>query len=330
MRTEILAFCTFRKQGWFQNTNLQLLNENMKKNADYPYGLSLTLCGLGVLLFAYFAFMGLDYHYNGSLLWPGLMTVTGGILLAGSLWCMCRSKRNRQWRRGLWRELCFSALTLAIVTLGSLPVNIFIHIARNQDEVMAGVSQKVMSLRCLDDNYRNYVDLRVARYDSLLKSQRELTGRYKQLLGSVDTQNPLNERNLQIRINKLCESLRRRLIPERYSLVMELRNAWMDQLDEISVWNVFAPRNILLIDQTGRQWGEELVRLSQIQYFGELSKPYDVTEFSAPKIFNLDEMHTYQLPDMQCAFVIVLLLFMMLLPYWMARRPKTGHDGTHV
>lgn len=292
-----------------------------KVDTDYPYGLSLTLCGLGVLLYAYFAFMGLDYHYEGNLLFPTLLTLVGVAVLVWCLKQMCRLKRERQWRRGISKEIGFTVLALTVLALGSIPMSCFMHVYDQREEMQAAVSETVTAIREMDSSYRSYVDNRICRYDSVLQIQKFGTKEYNKVIGK--------ERNKKERIRVLKENLLGRLMPEGFDSVMTNRNIWLTQLDDISIWNLYAPKNIKAIGETGQRWGNELAALSEVRFYGEEVPTFTVSRLTNKMRRYEAEYTRYCWPDWRSYAVMLFCVLLISLPYLMARRSKTGSDGTH-
>lgn len=297
----------------------------MKKkiDADYPYGLSLTLCGLGVMLYAYLAFMGLNYHYQGVLWIPAALTLLGVGTLVWCLRRMCRSKRQRQWRRGMWKEIGFLVLAFVVLALGSVPLSRFMHVYDQEEEMREAVNQMVTSIRDMDASYRGYTQERINLYDSVLTVQKGRSAEVRKVLAG-ETSN----RKRQIRL--LEKSLERRLMPEGFDTIMQKRHAWLLELDDISVWNLYAPKNIKAIGETGQRWADELTALTWVRYYGEVAEPFEVPQLTNRMQRYQAEYTRYCMPDWRGYLAIVVGLILIMMPYLVARRPKTGSDGTHV
>ncbi len=290
----------------------------MHKKFNYPYGLSLALACTGIIMFTYMAFLGLLFHYEGAMLEPLLMSVVGLAILGWSLVVMCRSKRSRQWRSGMLREVLASLAALGVLGLGSVPVARFLSICEQQVEVRQAVGQTTAMLSSMPQAYEAYVDKRIEAYRARLLTIAPGSPLYRQAIAGAGG----SDRDQKV--GYLCASLRRRIYPPGIDEVFSARRHWLQDLPPFNVWNVFAARNVRIVGEAGREWGSALQALSVTSYLADDAGPFGHVSLTDRLESFRDEYTSYCLPGWRGMLAIILCFILVLLPYWNIRRPANG------
>lgn len=294
----------------------------MSKKVNYPYGLSLTLACSGIIVFSYLAFLGLVFHYKGAMLKPILLSAVGLAILIKCLITMCKSKSERQWRRGLPKEIGVSLLALCILGLGSVPVSRFLSVWEKEMAVKNATHETISSIVAMPAAYGTYVDERIKSYKAKLSDLKENSKEYNQAVKGA------GGKNKDEKVNSICSSLRRRIYPTGLDSLFQKRNEWLISLPPFNPWNIYAARNIRIIGETGTDWGEKLVKLSSTFYLAEDAEPFSHLQLSN-KLQSFENEYTrYCPPSYKGVLALLFCFFLILLPYLIIRRPTTGYSGS--
>lgn len=274
----------------------------------------MALSGLGLIYFAWFSFMGLNYHFHGNLLLPVVIVTVGCVALVYCLVQMCRSKRSRDRRHGLPREVGSALLSIGIVAAASMPFTQFLKIVEDEDRLREAVRTTCAETRSITPAYREYVHERVEAY-----------GRKLQDMGASELNRAipaLYDLPRSRRIGMACESLGRRLLPPSMERVDALRCAWLDVMCDVNVWNISAPRDINAIGKAGRMWVEEYRQIAGDYCVGEEQLGFEVPGFDGSLVaYNRDFAH-FTRPYPLALAASLLCFVMMMLPYVLTVRSR--------
>lgn len=258
----------------------------------FNFGLALLLTIVALIIFAYCSFLGLDFYLQGKLLITAAFFVPVLLLLVRSFVLMIRSKAKRNAREGRPRELRNIAVAVIILALGSVPCSKFFEIYQKQDRLSISVKETVAAMTELDRAYLAYAN------------------------GRLDG----------VKDAKVRRSLKRRLIPSSYDSVADKRRNWLASLGEASIWNLYTPTNVNMLQNAAESWNKEYNSMSSVIFVceGKEVEPFTHTA-SIEKLsaFNSSfaDFHTPKLPVVLCTILCIILT---LICYIFTERPKTA------
>lgn len=262
-------------------------------------GAALLLTMLFLAGFAFFSFMGLSYLYEGDLRWSLLICLGGVLLLCFFLWLACRTKTER--KRRLPLEV-FSLLgAAAILFLGRAPFSQFVYVLENKSTIDSLATAARNGAAGLDTAYLNYVDnYRVKNYEKNLK----------------------NDSNAVVKVN----SLKRRLKPEELIKISEARKAWIDQLENLNIWNPGTAKNLYHLIGASEKWVGQYANVSGIIYKEEGSvKPFSKTIDDIKSRYA--EFTTRHVPDIWSNIAMIVCCLSILAFYIQSNRSRNKYKG---
>lgn len=294
-------------------------------------GLSLILCGIAMLLFIYISFLGLGYFLEGYfdsldftqilptfmaevdslLLLYALITVVYVILLGVFMYFMCSSKSKRNKNVGLPIEFISGFIIVIMLLTGCVPFMKFLYIFEQEDSLLEEVEQMRRSALDVDEDYVEYVNNRISNYHDRC----------------VDSHGEDSE---QVEI-----SLYRRLIPLNYDKIKEAREAWLEQIASVSIWNPCTAHNVKAVMRASEDWTKEYKKMSSLSYQHEIDNhgtkvsPFEHKNSKSNRDKWIEIFKEIEIPDLRAlgAMAIVLLLFFSL--YMSIDRPRNIKTGTH-
>lgn len=211
---------------------------NLSTNAS---GLALLLTSLALLVFAFFAFMGTEYLLEGDHRMVALCCLPSAIILLVFIVIARNIKRGRKKNTAL--ETTLLAGAICIVLVGMVPFSQFVYTIEHEQEINQLVGDARMAARDVDSLYHDYAEQRVTAYKKYLRSDRY--------------------RTLKV------ESLRRRLLATVSDTVETQRDAWLDSLHTINLWNPATARNLYHIITASEEWTRQYAEVSAVIYRGE-------------------------------------------------------------
>ncbi len=261
-------------------------------------GVALFLTVVSLLVFAVFSFMGLGYLYDGDLRLSLLVSLAGFFLLCLCLWLACRVKTERKRRLPLEVISLFGAAT--ILFCGRTPFSQFVHILENKDSIDNLAEQARNSAVGLDSAYLSYVNNRITNYEKYL----------------------MNDSSAKAKLN----SLNRRLLPKDWAQISQERKDWIDQLENLNIWNPGTAKNLSYIIAASEEWVNQYAEVSSIIYSGEKG----AEPFSMP----IDDMKsryaeftTTQAPDNWSNIAMIVCCVSILAFYIQSNRARNKYKG---
>lgn len=246
-----------------------------------------------MLCFGYVAFLGLNYHLGGDVLWAAAAVLLGLVALSLCMKEMCKSKRTQGRKKGMTTELGMAALAFVVIGLGIVPFSLMTDIVGNEDKFQNQWNAMVEHARTIGPEYQRYANARVESFREHLYEMRgtEYYNVVKDMPHESKTQT----------IDALCTSLQHRLLPATLDEADSLHNAWLDEVENANVWNALTPNVIFKICDVEKTWVDEYRNLSATFYKGEVAGMFkmqdldgsferykrDVTEFSVPNVLSI-------------------------------------------
>jgi len=295
---EALPFYFFMKQN------------NLSGQNNHFWGLAFVISAVALVLFAYLAYIGLDFLLEGNYLLAIAISAVSTIVAIYCLITMCASKASRNKREGLPREIVSLAVCLLIMALGSIPFMKFLYIYEHRAVLKESVANIVTSACELDSAYIAYTDQRLADFNKFAKS------RY----GSPKL---------------VHQSLERRLVPENIEKISKERKEWLETFPTPSLKNPMTPTNIHALLSSAEKWMNEYHERSALIYHGEKTgdgEPYQgfVHEKTASEIENWRQQFCeINAPDSRAILTSTFVFILIFLSYFHTRRSKNRYEGTH-
>lgn len=296
------------------------------KQTTFSFALVLSIIVL--LAYAYVSFLGMAYWAEGALFVPIVSTL--GFLAAAILmvlW-MCRAKASRWRRKRLLGQAVAGTFLAIVVLLSMLPFGNFLNVLNHRQELLDDFEQTIASAEQLDVAYGQYVDRRIERYRLRLETVASPGGRqsnpteYQTLVGGAAGDTDAEK------IDNLCASLRRHLLPSTDSTATAF-HAWLADMKGISVWNVGLPANIKTLHNEVNSRAESYNRLSarERSFNGEPYEPFAYASFNDNSDRLTAVYRTLPLPPSVPAILLALLtVAVALLPYWLTQKSIVGND----
>lgn len=276
---------------------------------------------MALLVYAFFAFMGLVYWKDGDIALPLLITIGGIALILFCLYVMCIGKESR-WRIGKVGEIFFGMIILVAFVASAVPFTNFFKVVERQDEIKGKIDTLFTSAKNLDKAYDEYVSDRIQKYESQLKlvanGKQVRPSEYNQLLanaaGSNDNQ----------KIEGLSKSLRRQLLPASRDSICKERTEWLEKANEMSVWNMLLPSNISKIANEVDNYVQNYTELSSTIRMGETVEPFSYNDLNND-LGRIQAVYTkFSKPSLTSILISLLGFVIMLLPYLIAQRSLAG------
>lgn len=211
-------------------------------------GLAMLLTIVSLLVFAFFAFMGLEYLLGGDHVISLLITLSGMALVGYCLKLACWGKETRMKNKGRVIEV-LSLLAIAVLLFfARTPFSQFVYVVNHEQEIDSLVMEARDAACRIDTAYVEYAEKRLSNYERYLKKTKRLsTSQTKQSVAS----------------------LKRRLLPDSVATVREERKQWLDGVQRVNVWNIATAKNLHYIITASEDWVKQYAALSRVIYEGE-------------------------------------------------------------
>ena len=272
---------------------------------------------MALLVYAFFALMGLVYWKKGEIMVPVLITLAGIGVVLGCLYVMCIGKESR-WRIGRIGEIFFGLIILATFIAAALPFTNFAKVVERQNDIKGRIDTLMTSANNLDAAYDAYVAGRIQKYESQLnlvsKGKNVRPSDYQKLLAgaSGDTDSK--------KIANLSKSLRRQLLPDSRDSICKQRMGWLNRAQEMSVWNILLPQNINKIANEVDNYVDNYVELSSTIRAGETVQPFAYENLNND-LGELEGIYSKFSKPSALSLILSLIGFLiMLLPYFVAQK----------
>ena len=272
---------------------------------------------MALLVYAFFALMGLVYWKKGAITLPVIISLAGIGVVLGCLYVMCIGKESR-WRIGRIGEVLFGLVILATFIAAALPFTNFAKVVERQEDIKGRIDTLLTSAKNLDAAYDVYVADRIQKYESQLnlvsKGKKVRPSDYKKLLagasGDTDSKKIVN----------LSKSLRRQLLPDSRDSICKQRMEWLNRAQEMSVWNILLPQNINKIANEVDDYVQNYVDLSSTIRAGETVKPFAYESLNND-LGELEKIYSkFSKPSALSLIMSLIGFLIMLLPYLVAQR----------
>ena len=279
---------------------------------------------MALLVYAFFAFMGLVYWKDGQFELPILITVGGIALILLCLFIMCTGKESR-WKIGKIGEVLFGLIILLTFIVSAFPFTNFFKVVERQNEITVKIENLLKSAKSLDKAYDDYAESRIQKYEDQLKlvaqGKHVRPSEYEQLLANAAGDND-NQK-----IANLSKSLHRQLLPASKDSICAQRTEWLEKANQMSVWNMQLPANISKIASEVDNYVDNYTELSSTIRKGETCKPFTYTELSND-LGQLRDVYTkFSRPSIVSIIVSLIVCLIMLLPYLVAQKSLAGESS---
>lgn len=269
---------------------LQKTMEILRK--DTPFGISMFIAGVAMLFFSAMVFLGLDYHFQGELLIPVALVAISWIVVGYCVVRMCKSKQMVRLKDGWVPELLMTLVVLMVMLAGSVPCTNFMKVRDHRPEFVANVDSAIIEVKDLSCCYRDYAEQRCENYEA-----RHFT-------------------------DGKGRSLRRRLMPKYIADIEDMRDAWLDDVVDVNLWNIFTPRNVAMIKKAALQWLDEYKELSNVIYKDEKAEPFDMPDLES----KLDRLYFKNAKmegvDERGLLISGICFLLVIMPYMLVRRNR--------
>lgn len=290
------------------------------------FSFSFTFSIMALLVFSYFAFMGLIYWLGGGILLPAAITLAFVLVAIVCIYVMCLSKATRWTTFGLVGQIFFGSIVFVLLVAAACPFTNFIRAVEKSDEISQGVAAICDNAIGLDKAYAEYVDKRINDYKSNLQhvsnGKSMNPSRYQECLGRATGATDAEK------INNLANSLRSKLLPASTDTIVGGRRLWLENAKGASVWNPLTPANINKIDSQVSGYLDNYKKLSETTYAGEEAVPFEYQEFNKSVSDFLDGFRHLQIPSVLALFFSLLCFLIMMLPYFLSERDIAAKEST--
>ncbi len=270
-------------------------------------GLALLLTILSLLVFVFFAFMGLEYLLEGNHLVAVLICLGGAGLLGLCIWLACWGKSTRKKHKGFVIEI-FSLLVAALLLyFGRTPFSHFIYVVDHKEEIDKLVIEARDNAGRIDTAYLDYAEQRLKDYERTLKKSSN------------------NDRHA---VSLKTASLKRRLLPQDLSTLREERKAWLDGLRHVNVWNIATAKNLRYILTASDDWIGQYASVSSLIYEGEKCEPFSMTSDDIKSRYQ--QFTTPRTPDWLSTVAMLVCCLLILTYYIQCLRAKSRFQGGHA
>ena len=288
---------------------------------DIKFNYAAVIALMVLLVFGYFAFMGLVYWQDGLVIKPLLITAFGIAVAVLCVYVMTESKKSR-WKIGRVGEALFGLIVLATFVAAAVPFTNFMNVLNRSSEIKSKTEQMLNTARNVDEAYDSYVSKRVGAYrfmlETVAKGKNIKPSDYAEHLAKAAGDND------EQKISNLAKSLSRQLLPMAIDSVRQQRCLWLEQASQMSVWNVMLPHNINTIADGVNDYVANYADLSKNIRQGEDTQPFTYETLSTD-LTSLRKSYTRLTRPSALTLVLAVIGFaLMLLPYWVADRSLAG------
>lgn len=266
-------------------------------------GLALLLTIVSLLVFAFFAFMGLEYLLGGDHVVSLLICLSGLALVGLCLKLACWGKSTRMKRKGFVIEVLSLLVIAVLLFFARRPFSQFVYVVNHEQEIESLVIEARDTAYRIDTAYQEYAEKRLADY------KRHLTRAGK---------------NGQQQAEQNVSSLRRRLLPDSVTVVREERGRWLDGLQKVNVWNVATAKNLNYIITASEDWVEQYAQVSSIIYKGEKCDPFAMEVGDIKDRY--DVLTTEQKPDLWSDIAMAVCCLLILTYYIQCLRARSRYQ----
>ena len=289
----------------------------------FKFNFATVLSILVVIVNSYFAFMGM--------IWSGMnmskataIVIIVGLLTIALIYLMCLGKTSR-WNRGRIAEVLSAIFILVIGFYAMRPIGNVFNVAKDGDKIIAEIGSLYQDVDSLNKAYESYTKSRIASYRQTL----ELAVAGKSI-------NPSDYNNFVAgaggnsdsdKINSLVNSLESQLFPKQLQETLSKRNEWLQGVSNMSVWNIKFPSNIKTLSSEIEAWDEEYTTLSDKFNPGENFPRFEMQPVASNISNRLAPYQEYPNPSLWLIMMMLISIAILLLPYYITRRPLASHTS---
>ena len=240
-----------------------------------------------------------------------LITVVYIILLVVFMYFMCSSKLKRNKNIGLPIEIISGFFIIVMLLAGCVPFMKFLYIFEQEDSLLEEVEQMRRSALDVDEDYVEYINNRISIYHDRC----------------VDY---FGEDSEQVEI-----SLYRRLRPLNYDKIKETREAWLKQIESVSIWNPCTAHNVKAVIRASEDWTKEYKKMSSLAYQYEIDNlgtkvpPFEHKHSKSNRNNWIEKFNKIEIPDLRALGAMAIVLFLFFSLYISIDRPRNIITGTH-
>lgn len=266
----------------------------------YKFTAGVVLSTIVLLFYSYLLFMGMLYRGEGDIKKAILISLGVFAVVTACVTVMVFAKVKKNKATGSMEQIAFGIALLTLFGVSGTVVSGFLSAVGNKAMATKAIEDVTTAVCELDTDYEEYVATRVTLYreslpkDSVLKVQ--------SLERRLLLDNNLDEYKLQ-------------------------RQEWVNDLGQMSLWNVKLPNNLKIMDTCVMTWAKDYETISSVVYEDE---PSSVMPFKYKKFSNAVEGFFQICKKRYSVWAILLVVFatlMMMVPYWFADAPKTREKG---
>ncbi|MBR5685220.1 MAG: hypothetical protein IKX18_03585 [Muribaculaceae bacterium] len=267
-------------------------------------GLALLLTILSLLAFAFMAFMGLEYLLEGNHLVAVLICLGGMALLGLCIRMACWGKETRKKKQGYAIEILSLLAAGIILYFGRTPFSQFVYVVNHQQDINNLVVEARDRACKIDTAYDEYAHKRLAAYERYLKK---------------------TVKDNQHTVSMKVRSLERRLLPEDMTEVQDERKDWLDQLQNVNVWNIATAKNLGYLISASDDWVKQYADVSNFMYEGERCEPFVMQGDDIKDRYK--EFTTPRTPDRLSNIAMAVCCLLILTFYIVSLRSKSRYKG---
>lgn len=272
-----------------------------------------------LLIYTYISFLGALYVFQSTeypVTYALGFAVLQIIVVSALIVFLCIAKMNRWKKIRIIGQVVVGIVILVSFLFSGAFFSRFLDASAKQSEITEQINIIKESAKNMKTAYRMYVNQRVSVYQSELIRN----GRYIY-------------RNAELRL----QSFQLHLLPQSLQECENERDNWLDDFEEMSVWNIRMPERLGVLSETVDEWLDEYVELSQFSYSSSPYNKFVYTEFNE----NLQELTDELMPEdifenlhirWWVCILAILALFIMLLPYFLTPDPlndKSSNSESH-
>lgn len=278
---------------------------------EFQFNWAVTLAFGVLLIYTYISFLGALYVFQSTeypVTYALGFAVLQIVVVSALIVLLCLAKMNRWKKIRIIGQVVGGIVVLISFLFSGAFFSRFLDASAKQSEITEQINIIKESAKNMKTAYRMYVNQRVSGYQSELIRNRHYN------------------RNAELRL----QSFQLHLLPQSLQECENERDNWLDDFEEMSVWNIRMPERLGVLSETVDEWLDEYVELSQFSYSSSPYNYFVYTEFNE----NLQELTDELMPEdifenlhirWWVCILAILALFIMLLPYFIAQELTNGN-----
>lgn len=250
-----------------------------------------------LLLYAYFAAMGVLYRTGCEIWKAGLFFLAVIAVISVCIYLMCKARATRWDKIGVPGQVILGVIIVAVFFYMGKPFSSYVSILGEKKQVYEAIENVKSAAQQVNNAYLQYVNQRVSNY-----AARQRVG----LPGHSD--------GGQYKVSMLQNTIS----PSELTSVVAQRNMWLSSLNELRISNVQMPTNLKLLRSCVQKWTLDYEDLGSVILIDEVDvQPFATDAFAS----SLDALNSRLAGYSAWAFFVALLCsIFMLLPYFTTER----------